>query len=269
MSHDSGQPLPITSPPLAAVPAETSPTSVPSIASYQDVVLNENLFMETLKALHISSGTKFMVPKVGGKPLNLHRLFVEVTVRGGLQRVISDRVWKDVISAFNFPSTITNGSFILRKYYISLLQHYEEVYFFRSKDLATKGTNCANSNSLPKTSQLQTVIAHGNSGGNLAGNPPLQMGSLLRGVIKGKFEDGYLVTALHGSETLSGVLYHIPEHSSSGQALPSSSFGQLKRKRSLRSMEEKISKQLEDLWNGLTQPKNKDVQETPENTTQP
>lgn len=338
MSVDKGQHLPITTPPpLAAVPIQSQPPPPPSLPppsaeptasaatrSYEEVAADECLFMETLEALHKSLGTKFMVPKVGGRPLNLHRLFVEVTSRGGLQRVISDRIWKDVISAFNFPSTITNASFVLRKYYISLLQDYEKVYFFDNKDLinpttgkdcgspsASKpnlvgatGPNATNGKHMAEPSSSEVVINQeqvkprdpteiaqlkNSTGRQLPGNQQLEIGSLLRGVITGKFENGYIVTAIYGSEKLTGVLYHAPFNDSKSRKLhlPSS---QRSRKRSLQVMEEpsiselnssnlyidhgvkvnpslsaeeqKISKQLGDLWNRLTQPDNEDNQKT-------
>ena len=36
-------------------------------------------------------------------------------------------------AVFNFPSTATNASFVLRKYYASLLHHYEQIYFFKAR----------------------------------------------------------------------------------------------------------------------------------------
>lgn len=50
----------------------------------------------------------------------------------GLQ-VITDRQWKEVIVVFNFPTTITSASFVLRKYYLSLLYHFEQVYYFHKQ----------------------------------------------------------------------------------------------------------------------------------------
>ena len=50
-----------------------------------------------------------------------------------LLQVIRDRKWKEVISAFNFPSTITSASFVIRKYYLSLLYHFEQVYYFQKE----------------------------------------------------------------------------------------------------------------------------------------
>lgn len=41
-----------------------------------------------------------------------------------------EKKWREVIAAFNFPRTTTSASFVLRKYYLSLLHQYEQVYFF-------------------------------------------------------------------------------------------------------------------------------------------
>ncbi|KAK8937497.1 High mobility group B protein 15 [Platanthera zijinensis] len=339
MSLDKDHHLPTTTPPpLSVVPIQSQPSPPPpppsprppstspqppvaaATRSYEDVVADESLFMATLEALHRSLGTKFMVPKVGGRPLDLHRLFVEVTSRGGLQTVIRDRIWKDIIAAFNFPSTITNASFVLRKYYISLLQQYEKVYFLDNKGLIspTTGTDCG-SPSVSKPNQVGTTDTAATNGKHFADpssgevvinkkplkpqyptetaqlknstkrNQQLEIGSLLRGVITGKFENGYVVTAIYGSEKLTGVLYHAPFNDSKSRKLHISS-GQRSRKRSSQSMEDSsisksnssnlfidhgakvnsslstdeqtISKQLGDLWNRLTQPGNEENQNT-------
>ncbi|XP_050944694.1 high mobility group B protein 15-like [Cucumis melo] len=42
--------------------------------------------MTALEKLHSLMGTKFMIPIIGGKELDLHRLFVEVTSRGGIEK---------------------------------------------------------------------------------------------------------------------------------------------------------------------------------------
>jgi hypothetical protein len=48
-------------------------------------------------------------------------------------QIIRERRWKEVTGVFNFPSTATNASFVLRKYYGSLLQHYEQLYYFKAR----------------------------------------------------------------------------------------------------------------------------------------
>lgn len=55
-------------------------------------------------------------------------------------QVLGERKWKEVTAVFNFPSTATNASFVLRKYYYSLLKHYEQLYFFRSLGWASVST---------------------------------------------------------------------------------------------------------------------------------
>lgn len=186
-------------------------------AEYEVVTQNADIFWESLKGFHKSFGTKFMVPTIGGKSLDLHRLFVEVTSRGGLEKVIKDRKWKEVIMVFNFPSTITSASFVLRKYYISLLHHFEQAYYFRKQvppnppslmtDPVTKSpiSGSATINSLDEA------------------RPGLQHGCSVTGSIDGKFDTGYLVTVNLGSEILKGVLYHIPDGPQGSDVLPSQS----------------------------------------------
>lgn len=48
-------------------------------------------------------------------------------------QILKEKKWKEVTAVFNFPSSATNASFILRKYYVSLLYHYEQIYFFKAK----------------------------------------------------------------------------------------------------------------------------------------
>ncbi|GAV74759.1 HMG_box domain-containing protein/ARID domain-containing protein [Cephalotus follicularis] len=184
-------------------PPPSSSSYPPPTAKYEDVVQSADLFWETLKAFHKSFGNKFKIPTVGGTALDLHRLFVEVTCRGGLEKVVRDRKWKEVIVVFKFPTTITSASFVLRKYYLSLLYHFEQVYYFRK--------------------QVPSISVHDALGGSLAnesanleegtsdqGSFKLLVGSSVTGIIDGKFDNGYLVTVNLGSDQLKGVLYHTP-----------------------------------------------------------
>jgi hypothetical protein len=102
----------------------------PALATHQEVVASKELFLDTLNKFHTALGAKLpAIPKIGGKALDLHFLYVEVTSRGGCQQVIKDRKWKELQVAFNFPHTTTSAAYVLRKYYIGLLHHYEQVYF--------------------------------------------------------------------------------------------------------------------------------------------
>ncbi|XP_014510925.1 high mobility group B protein 15 [Vigna radiata var. radiata] len=196
------------------------------LAKYEEVVDNSQLFMFTLEKLHASMGTKYMIPTVGGRELDLHRLFVEVTSRGGIAKIIRERKWKDVTSVFNFPSTATNASFVLRKYYASLLYHYEQIYYFKSREwdptapdvlqnqstLAVPPPKIQFPQSLP---EIQPAVFQ-QSNVNAAKLPEAMTtssaGSPVIGVIDGKFESGYLVTVTIGSEKLKGVLYQAPQN---------------------------------------------------------
>ncbi|GKV36459.1 hypothetical protein SLEP1_g44589 [Rubroshorea leprosula] len=185
----------------------SSPYPSPT-ATYEQVAQSADLFWEKLKAFHKSLGTKFKTPTVGGKALDLHRLFVEVTARGGLEKVIRDRKWKEVIEVFKFPTTITSASFVLRKYYLSVLYHFEQVYYFHKQ---------VSSISTPDTESRSPINGSANivdysSTNQLTGQvPELPLGSSVSGIIDGKFDNGYLVTVKLGSEQLKGVLYHIPQ----------------------------------------------------------
>nr|XP_017218169.1 PREDICTED: high mobility group B protein 15-like isoform X2 [Daucus carota subsp. sativus] len=139
------------------------------LARYEDVVVSRELFMDTLGKLHATMGTKFMIPVIGGKNLDLHRLFKEVTSRGGIWRILNEKRWKEVTTVFSFPSSATNASFILRKYYLSLLQHYEQIYYFKAKGwtesadaLHNLPTASASSNRLD-ASVSQTIVPEASS----------------------------------------------------------------------------------------------------------
>ncbi|XP_073047565.1 high mobility group B protein 15 [Primulina eburnea] len=191
----------------------------PPLATYDDVFSSRELFMETLRKLHSSMGTKFMIPVVGGRDLDLYRLFMEVTSRGGIAKVVKERKWKEVTAAFNFPSSATNASFILRKYYVSLIYHYEQIYFFKATCWTPSATDAfqyvSSSAAPPLGSAEQTHATPVQDRVTPAAPVPgvsvaLSAGTPVCGVIDGKFEGGYLVTVKFGSEEFKGVLYQVP-----------------------------------------------------------
>lgn len=144
----------------------------PAVASHHHVVMEPNLFWGSLRKFHSELGTKFMIPVIGGKDLDLHLLYVEVTKRGGFDKVVSDKKWREISSMFNFSPTTTSASYALRKHYFSLLHHYEQVYFFNQEN--------------PQTLEAT-------------------------GTIEQKFDCGYMVTIPVGDEVLKGILY-FPNH---------------------------------------------------------
>ncbi|CAL5384590.1 unnamed protein product [Camellia sinensis] len=156
----------------------------PPLASHDDVVKDPTLFWDTLRNFHSQLGTKYMVPVIGGKELNLHVLYVEVTNRGGYDKVVSEKKWREIGSVFKFSATTTSASYALRKHYSSLLHHYEQVYFFK----------------------LQGPLISTSSTGDAIGT------------IDGKFDCGYLVSVKVGSEILNGVLYYPGQPGSSSMS---------------------------------------------------
>ncbi|KAJ4975079.1 hypothetical protein NE237_000185 [Protea cynaroides] len=216
----------------------TKPYPSPA-AEYEEVAQKAEMFMQTLQDLHRFMTTKFMVPTMGGKALDLHRLFVEVTSRGGLEKVIRDRKWRDVIAVFGFPATITNASFVLRKYYISLLHHYEQVYYFRRHGPSTSMAVSVATNTacLPATLEVQANAPPSHEKGTTVNRSPgstqLQVGSPVSGIIDGKFDNGYFVTVSFGSDKLRGVLYHVPDELQVPRSsMTSAASGRQNRKRS-------------------------------------
>ncbi|GMI69967.1 ARID-HMG DNA-binding protein 15 [Hibiscus trionum] len=200
----------------------------PPLAKYEDVVASPKLFLATLEKLHATMGTKFMIPIIGGKELDLHKLFVEVTSRGGIEKIVRERRWKEVTAIFNFPSTATNASFVLRKYYVSLLHHYEQIYFFNARGWIPVPSDPLRNQFIPPIPtqgvvQQPAVEIHAAAVQqpkvNIAESPAVDTavrpastaGSPVIGVIDGKFESGYLVTVTIGSEKLKGVLYQAPQ----------------------------------------------------------
>ncbi|KAM3199752.1 high mobility group B protein 9 [Capsicum annuum] len=141
------------------------------MASHEKIVNDPTLFMECLKNFHSVLSTKNTIPVIGGKELDLHVLYVEVTKRGGFDKVVAEKKWREVSSVFSFSPTTTSASYALRKHYFTLLYHFEQVYFFRH---------------------------------NFPGSRCFQA----EGTIDAKFDCGYFVSMKMGSEVLSGVLYH-------------------------------------------------------------
>ncbi|OVA08881.1 ARID/BRIGHT DNA-binding domain [Macleaya cordata] len=197
------------------------------LASHEEVVKNRSVFMETLRRFHSVMGTKLMIPVIGGKELDLHILYVEVTKRGGFQKVVIEKKWRDVSTAFRLAPTATSASYVLRKHYLSLLHQYEQVYFFKLqgplftptvalpvvKNLACRPASSSSDLivSSPQSMQIQPYQIPEKKTKKSTFFPVL-------GTIDGKFDCGYLVSVKLGSEILRGVLYHPAEFDSASAA---------------------------------------------------
>uniref|UniRef100_I1QQX0 HMG box domain-containing protein n=2 Tax=Oryza glaberrima TaxID=4538 RepID=I1QQX0_ORYGL len=186
----------------------------PPLLSHEEVANDRAAFMDTLRRFHSLMGTKFMIPVIGGKEMDLHALYVEVTSRGGLAKVMEERKWREVMARFSFPATTTSASYVLRRYYLSLLHHYEQVYFFRAHGALLRPAASALTKTprrkMRGTSDQSPAAAE--AGKRMAlperlGGEPCSFS--VTGSIDGKFEHGYLVTVKIAAETLRGVLYRV------------------------------------------------------------
>jgi 3-hydroxymyristoyl/3-hydroxydecanoyl-(acyl carrier protein) dehydratase len=71
---------------MATSPAKIKEYPEP-LALHEVVVKDSSVFWDTLRRFHSIMSTKFMIPVIGGKELDLHVLYVEVTRRGGYEKV--------------------------------------------------------------------------------------------------------------------------------------------------------------------------------------
>ncbi|MQM01239.1 hypothetical protein Taro_033994 [Colocasia esculenta] len=244
--------------PPAAVPEGHGEKVYPSpLLPHEEVARDPAGFVDALRRFHSVMGTKFMIPVIGGKELDLHLLYVEVTQRGGLEKVTVDRRWREVIAVFKFPPTTTSASFVLRKYYVSLLHHFEQVHFHRrqgpllappaslhakspldaaesgqqqvvrKRKRAFSGLQSKGVERFPFPASSPSLVPNSSYSSRLPGkgtatapahkltlvlllHVPAPTCFTVSGTIDGKFDQGYMVTVKMGTETLHGVLYHVP-----------------------------------------------------------
>ena len=77
----------------------------------------------------------FKVPSIGGKELDLCKLYKAVISRGGSHRVSNNKLWKEIVNEFEIPPSCTSASFTLRNHYNKCLLQYEKKYFLGQSNL--------------------------------------------------------------------------------------------------------------------------------------
>ncbi|ORE07834.1 hypothetical protein BCV72DRAFT_100194 [Rhizopus microsporus var. microsporus] len=88
--------------------------------------------MKDLKEFHDKKGTVLQAePVLGGKKLDLLRIYKTVMEAGGYEKVTLNRGWKQVGDPFNFPSTCTNSAYILKAVYTKYLLGWEEENYWK------------------------------------------------------------------------------------------------------------------------------------------
>ena len=76
----------------------------------------------------------FKVPSIGGRELDLFKLYKSVIGRGGSHRVSTNKLWKEIVNEFEIPASCTSASFTLRNHYTRCLFQYENKYFHGNMD---------------------------------------------------------------------------------------------------------------------------------------
>mmetsp|Transcript_35852 Transcript_35852/g.60416 ORF Transcript_35852/g.60416 Transcript_35852/m.60416 type:complete len:470 (-) Transcript_35852:54-1463(-) len=233
--HETGSglvPMVPTSPGLdmGDIDLETPPIVTVSVypdamATHQEVRADADLFLSTFQKFRVAMGGAFeRIPHVAGKELDLHKLYVEVTDKGGLEKVIQDKLWKEVLTAFDCPATCTSGSFTLRKYYSKFLHDYEQVYFFRNTGAPVTAPVHSATPSTPSKQASADAEASGsgltppkakkqkkNNAGKKSKAPdplPPMLGAQITGIIESRFDYGYFVTVSHHGLEYKGMLWH-------------------------------------------------------------
>ncbi|KAI9259050.1 hypothetical protein BY458DRAFT_517620 [Sporodiniella umbellata] len=84
-------------------------------------------FIQDLQRFHDSKKTRLVPePVLGGRRLDLYKIFQVVVAAGGFDEVTKNRSWKQVGNLFQFRSTCTNSAYIMKGVYIRNLLGYEE-----------------------------------------------------------------------------------------------------------------------------------------------
>ncbi|KAI8988262.1 hypothetical protein BDF20DRAFT_854728 [Mycotypha africana] len=106
-------------------------------------MLKKGMFMHTISdiKIHISytqlhfvySTTLQAEPVLGGKRLDLYKIYQSVVNAGGFEEVTKNRGWKQIGDIFKFPSTCTNSAYILKGVYIRNLLGWEEEKLWKRK----------------------------------------------------------------------------------------------------------------------------------------
>ncbi|XP_073843149.1 brahma associated protein 170kD isoform X2 [Musca autumnalis] len=88
-------------------------------------------FYRDLQLFHEKRGTIIRnIPRITGREVDLHRLYCEVTERGGFLKVNSRDQWDEILKELGWKEKIVNGSAGLKFIYRRYLEKYERVYYF-------------------------------------------------------------------------------------------------------------------------------------------
>ncbi|XP_067676810.1 AT-rich interactive domain-containing protein 2-like isoform X2 [Haliotis asinina] len=87
-------------------------------------------FLQDLQGFHQNRGTPYdRIPQIGGREVDLYRLYRRVIELGGFQKVNNEEKWEDIQGEFRVPRSCTNGAQALKFVYVRYLHIYEKIHF--------------------------------------------------------------------------------------------------------------------------------------------
>ncbi|TPX66839.1 hypothetical protein SpCBS45565_g04167 [Spizellomyces sp. 'palustris'] len=103
-------------------------------AEYEDAIERTpeyEQFMKQLEDFNRAQGVSLQrEPVLGGKRLDLYRIYRWVVEAGGYEQVTAARGWKKVTDPFNLPATCTNAAYVVKNLYQKYLYNWEQVHMF-------------------------------------------------------------------------------------------------------------------------------------------
>ncbi|XP_055707440.1 mucin-4 isoform X3 [Phlebotomus papatasi] len=110
--------------------SEKTPTKGDDVKSGDDEERHRREFVKELRISHENKGTPFArFPKISGKEVDLYKLYVEVTSRGGWLKVNQRNDWDEVLEEVGFPNSIVNAPVAIKYIYLRYLDRYEKLHF--------------------------------------------------------------------------------------------------------------------------------------------
>ncbi|KAJ3286479.1 AT-rich interactive domain-containing protein 2 [Rhizoclosmatium sp. JEL0117] len=85
-------------------------------------------FLTQLQQFHDAVGTTLQQePILGGKKLDLYRIYLGVKAAGGFEKVSEEHGWQKIANPFEFPPTCTNSAYVIKRAYKANLYNFVQV----------------------------------------------------------------------------------------------------------------------------------------------
>jgi hypothetical protein len=107
------------------------------------VISDKHVFFRTLQMLSSGTDGSCCSPQLTGVDIDAWQLYRVVCGMGGYTQVTRNNSWRQVCTILRLPATIISKPSLLRKYYLRILQDYEQVSGRRALqrvDIATDRT---------------------------------------------------------------------------------------------------------------------------------